>query len=50
MQQTSSGGFKEQIWLGGEADPLGIVQEIEIWPYFQKIYVKTRIRFGKWDT
>ena len=38
------------IRLGGENYPLGIVQEIEIWPYYQMLYTQTRICPGKWDT
>ena len=32
-----------QIWMGGEWDPLGIVQENEIYLYYQMIYAQTRI-------
>ena len=53
-------GQKEyKTWLGGEYYPLRIVQEIEIWPYYQMVYAETRISSGKceaqnslgfWDT
>ena len=32
-----------------EGDPLGIVQEIEIWPYKQVVYAQPRIHCGEWD-
>ena len=37
--------------LGGEGDPLGIVQEVKIWPYEQMVYAQPRICSGKvlWD-
>ena len=35
--------------MGGEGDPLGNVQEIEIWPYEQTVYVQPRISPTKWD-
>ena len=38
----------DKIWWGG--DPLGIVQETEIWPYYQILYKQTRIYPGDWDT
>ena len=34
----------------GQDDPLGIVQEIEIWPYEQMIYAQTSICPREWDT
>ena len=33
--------------MGGEGDPLKIVQEIEIWPYEQMIYAQPRICPGE---
>ena len=33
-----------------EADPLGIVQEIEIWPYEQVVYAQQRIYPGECNT
>ena len=36
-------------WLDGQDDPLGIVQEIEIQPYEQMIYVQPRISTVEWD-
>ena len=38
------------IRLGGQGDPLGIVQETEIWPYEQMVYAQTWIRPEEWDT
>ena len=35
--------------MGGQSDPLGIVQEIEIWPYEQMVYAHPSIRFGERD-
>ena len=36
--------------MGGEGDPLGIVQEIEVWPYKQMIYAQPGICPREWDT
>ena len=36
--------------MGWRVNPLGIVQEIEIWPYEQMIYAQPRICPGEWDT
>ena len=33
----------------GKGDPLGTVQEIEIWPYEQIVYAQHRICPRKWD-
>ena len=35
--------------IGGEGDPLGIVQEIEIWQYYQMVHTQTRIIAAEWD-
>ena len=35
--------------MGSEGDPLGIVQEISIWPYEQVGYAQPRILPGEWD-
>ena len=35
--------------LGGRGDPLGILQEIEIWTCYQFVYAQSRIRSGEWD-
>ena len=35
---------------GCVGNPLGIVQESEIWPYQQMACVQTRICLGEWDT
>ena len=32
MQQTSAKRVQDKTWLGGEGDPLGTVQETEMWP------------------
>ena len=29
--------------MGGDGDPLEIVQEIEIWPYYQMVHAQIRI-------
>ena len=29
---------------------LGIVQEIEVWPYYQMVYSQTRLLPGEWNT
>ena len=46
MQQTSS---QDKTRLGGKGDPQGIVQKIEIWPWYQMVYTQTRINSGEWD-
>ena len=35
--------------LGVQGDPLGIVQEIEIWPYEQTVYAQRRICPVEWS-
>ena len=50
MQKTSTKRVQDYIWQGGEGDPLGIVQEIEISPFYQIVYTQTRIRSGEWGT
>ena len=35
--------------MSGEGDPLGIVQEIKIWPYEQVVYAQPRTSPGEWD-
>ena len=32
-----------------DPDPLGIVQEIEIWPYYQMVYIQKGIRPSELD-
>ena len=49
MQQTSAQRIEEETRLNGEGDPLGIIQEIKIWPYYQMVYTQTRIRSREWD-
>ena len=43
MQETSSKGVQNYVWLGRKSVPLGIMQEIKIWPYFQRVYAQTKI-------
>ena len=33
----------EQPWMGSEGDALGIVQETEIWSYWQIVFAEIRI-------
>ena len=49
MQQIST-RLEDYTRLGGQVDPLGIVQEIEIWPYEQMVYVQSSICPGEWHT
>ena len=35
---------------GGEDDPVGVVQDIEIRPYEQTVYAQPRICPGEWGT
>ena len=49
MQPSSAEGVKDEAWLGGQNDPLGTVQEIEIWPDYQLLYTQTRIHSEEWD-
>ena len=44
MQQTSSKWVKEEGQRGGKGDPRGIVEEIEILPYYQEVHIQIRIR------
>ena len=32
-QQIGAKGIQDKAWMGRKGDPLGIVQEIEFWPY-----------------
>ena len=43
MQQICSEGIQEQVWLDEKGDPLGIVQEIRIKPYWQMVNAQARI-------
>ena len=36
--------------MGGQSDPLGNVQEIEVWLYEQMVYAQPRICPGEWYT
>ena len=40
---------QDETLMGGKGDPLGIVYEREIWPYYQMVHVQTIIRPGEWD-
>ena len=44
MQQISTEG------VGGQCDPLGNVQEIQIWPYEQMVYAQPSTCPRKWHT
>ena len=45
MPETGTKWIQDLTRLGGESDLLGIVQVIKnYWPYFQMIYIQTRIR------
>ena len=35
--------------MGGKGDPLGSVQETEIWPYYKMVYIPPRIFPGECD-
>ena len=50
MKQTSTKRLEDLTWLGGKGYPLGIVQEIDVWPYYQIVHVQTRICPGEWDS
>ena len=50
MQPTSRKRVEDETWLGWEGDPLGIVQETEIWSYEQMVYVQSRISPGEWGS
>ena len=49
MQQIIAKRVQDNTRLGGEGNPLGILQEIEIWSNKQMVYVQSRIRYGEWD-
>ena len=49
MQQSNTKGVQDQAWQGGNGDSLGIMQEIEFWPYHQMIYAQTRTHPQEWD-
>ena len=48
MQKTSAKELQNEARLGGEGDPLEIVQEIKIWPNYQMVYAQTRILWREW--
>ena len=35
--------------MNGHGDPLGIMQEIEVWPYAHMVYAQPKICPGEWD-
>ena len=41
--------YKIRHFYGVQGNPLGIVQEIEVWPSEQTVYAQPRIRPGEWD-
>ena len=49
MLQSYTQGIWEKVWLGKKGDPLVIGQEIQIQPYFQMVFVQTRIYPRKCD-
>ena len=49
MQQISIERVYDETRLGGKGNSLGIVQEIQIWPYEQMVYAQTRICPGERD-
>ena len=40
---------KVEVWLGGEGDSQGIVDDIELWSYYQMVHALTRIRLRKYS-
>ena len=42
MQQINAEGIWDKTRLGRQDDPLGDVQEIEIWQYEQMVYAQPR--------
>ena len=49
MQQTRVNEVQDNTRLGGKVNLLGIMQEIEIWPYIKMVFAQTRIRPKEWD-
>ena len=49
MQQISTERVEDETRLVGKSDPLGNVQEIEVWPCEQMVYAQTWICPGEWD-
>ena len=49
MQQSRIKGLHDLTQQVGGDRPLGIVQEIEIWPYEKMVYVRPGISPGEWD-
>ena len=43
MQWTSRKGIQDETWLDEKGDPLRIVQEIKIRPYWQIVYAQAII-------
>ena len=43
MQQTNVKGAWDKTQLNGESDPLGTMQETEIWTSCEMVYAQTRI-------
>ena len=42
--------YKTRLYREGKADLLGILQDIEIWLYYQMVYAQTRICPEEWKT
>ena len=49
MQQIGTKRAWDYALLGGQGDPLGIVQAVEVWPNEQMVYAQPRICPGEWD-
>ena len=49
MLQTGTKEIQKQASLAGEDDPLRIVQETVILPYWQMVYAQTKICPWKWN-
>ena len=50
MLQTGTKEVQDLAWLSGKSNPMEIMQEIKIRPYYQMVYTQTRIYSRKWDT
>ena len=49
MPQVSTESIEVYARLVWQGDPLGIVQETNIWPYEQMVYAQPWICLGEWD-
>ena len=50
MQQIITKVIEFLGWLIGKGDTPGIVQEIKTKPFYQMVYVQTRICHRKWNS